>query len=230
MVAYPRTIVSIAASVCGLASFLIIASFLLVSHSFGSTVRGYFYPIDNSRKFNSLDWSNKTTDDSFNDVNKDLGKWDIVGSGFTGNASNPRKEGNRIDDTSRKSESTTLGDRQSETVDGSRDEMDRNQTSESQDTKDISNLQPEGGTMSSPDPLIVSDKKESVDQHGQEATGNSTSSTVITGVENATTPSPGFLNSSDTIRTGLTPSTLSTAPSDTSQTDSGTTKYFPSFI
>ncbi|KAF7132082.1 hypothetical protein RHSIM_Rhsim09G0193600 [Rhododendron simsii] len=221
MVAYPRTIVSIATSVCGLASFLIIASFLLVSHPFESTVRGYFYPIDNSRKFNSLDWSNKTTD-SFNDVNKELGKWDIMGLGFTENAVNPRKDGNRIDDTSRKSESTTLGDRQSETVDGSRDEMDRNQTSESQGTKDISNL--EGGTMSSPDPLTLSDKKESVDQHGQEATGNSTPSTVITRVENATTPSPGFLNnskSSNTIQTGLTPSSLSTAPSDTSQTDSG---------
>lgn len=221
MVAYPRTIVSIAASVCGLASFLIIASFLLVSHPFGSAVRGYFYPIDNSRKFNSLDWSNKTIDDSFNDVNKDLGKRDIVGSGFTENARDPQKEGNGIEDTSRKPESTTLGVRQSETIDGSRDEMGRNETSESQDTKDISNSQREGGTMSSPDPLIVSDKKESVDQQGQQTTGNSTSSIVTMGVENAITPTQGFLNSSDTIHTGLAPSSLSTTPSDTSQTDSG---------
>lgn len=226
MLAYPRTIVSIAASVCGLALFLVIASFLLVSQPIGSTVRGYFYTVDNLRKLDSLAWDNKTTDDPYNDANKDLRKLDTVVSGFAENASNPQYEG-YIDDASRKPDLKILGDR---TVDGSRDVMDRNQTFGSHVTKDLSNSQLEVGTTSSPGLLIVSDAKESVDQHGQEATGNSTSSTVIKGVENATTPSQGLPNRSDTIQTGLTPSSLSTATGDTNQTDSGCDLYHGKWV
>ncbi|KAH7840421.1 hypothetical protein Vadar_016603 [Vaccinium darrowii] len=226
MLAYPRTIVSIAASVCGLALFLVIASFLLVSQPIGSTVRGYFYTVDNLRKLDSLAWDNKTTDDPYNDANKDLRKLDTVVSGFAENASNPQYEG-YIDDASRKPDLKILGDR---TVDGSRDVMDRNQTFGSHMTKDLSNSQLEVGTTSSPGLLIVSDAKESVDQHGQEATGNSTSSTVIKGVENATTPSQGLPNRSDTIQTGLTPSSLSTATGDTNETDSGCDLYHGKWV
>ncbi|KAK2971750.1 hypothetical protein RJ640_022889 [Escallonia rubra] len=43
VVAYPKTLTSIAASVGGLALFLIFASVLLLSQPIGSTVRGYFY-------------------------------------------------------------------------------------------------------------------------------------------------------------------------------------------
>ncbi|KAJ6417783.1 hypothetical protein OIU84_001211 [Salix udensis] len=46
MAAFPRSISSMAASIGGLAVFLVIASLLLVSYPIGSTVSGYFYGID----------------------------------------------------------------------------------------------------------------------------------------------------------------------------------------
>ncbi|XP_022890288.1 protein YLS7 [Olea europaea var. sylvestris] len=52
--AYPKTLTSIVASVGGLALFLILASTILVSQPIGSTVRGYFYGVDRSRKIDSL--------------------------------------------------------------------------------------------------------------------------------------------------------------------------------
>lgn len=47
---YPKALLSIIASVGGLAIFLLLASTLLVSQPIGSTVRGYFYGVNNSRK------------------------------------------------------------------------------------------------------------------------------------------------------------------------------------
>lgn len=62
MTVYPRTLARIVVTVGGLAFFLIFASWILVSHPIGSTVRGYFYGVDNSEK---VDWStspgNQTT-------------------------------------------------------------------------------------------------------------------------------------------------------------------------
>ncbi|XWS37721.1 hypothetical protein CRYUN_Cryun19dG0069400 [Craigia yunnanensis] len=46
MAALPRSLSSIAASVAVLAMFFIFASWLLVSHPIGTTVRGYFYGVD----------------------------------------------------------------------------------------------------------------------------------------------------------------------------------------
>ncbi|KAG8390272.1 hypothetical protein BUALT_Bualt01G0066400 [Buddleja alternifolia] len=51
--AYPKTLLSIVASVSGLAVFLILASTLLVSQPIGSTVRGYFVSVDRPRKIDS---------------------------------------------------------------------------------------------------------------------------------------------------------------------------------
>uniref|UniRef100_A0A251KQV1 Uncharacterized protein n=1 Tax=Manihot esculenta TaxID=3983 RepID=A0A251KQV1_MANES len=50
LVALPRSLSSMAASVGGLAIFLVLGSLLLVSYPIGSTVRGYFYGVDNSNK------------------------------------------------------------------------------------------------------------------------------------------------------------------------------------
>ncbi|XP_022873815.1 uncharacterized protein LOC111392643 [Olea europaea var. sylvestris] len=52
--ANPKIISSIIASVGGLALFLILASTILVSQPIGSTVRGYFYSVYQSRKIDSL--------------------------------------------------------------------------------------------------------------------------------------------------------------------------------
>ncbi|KAL7107260.1 hypothetical protein ACP275_06G043200 [Erythranthe tilingii] len=51
--AYPKTLLSIVASVGGLATFLLLASTVLVSQPIGSTVRGYFYGVDSSEKSDS---------------------------------------------------------------------------------------------------------------------------------------------------------------------------------
>ncbi|KAJ6882911.1 protein YLS7-like [Populus alba x Populus x berolinensis] len=48
MAAFPRSLSSMAASIVGLAVFLVIASLLLVSYPIGSTVSGYFYGIDSA--------------------------------------------------------------------------------------------------------------------------------------------------------------------------------------
>ncbi|XP_011029985.1 PREDICTED: protein trichome birefringence-like 18 [Populus euphratica] len=48
MAAFPRSLSSMAASIGGLAVFLVIASLLLVSYPIGSTVSGYFYGMDST--------------------------------------------------------------------------------------------------------------------------------------------------------------------------------------
>lgn len=48
-ISYPRALLSIIASVGGLALFLLLASTLLVSQPIGSTIRGYFYGVSSSR-------------------------------------------------------------------------------------------------------------------------------------------------------------------------------------
>ncbi|KAJ9164091.1 hypothetical protein P3X46_023706 [Hevea brasiliensis] len=50
LVALPRSLSSLAVSVGGLAIFLVLASLLMVSYPIRSTVRGYFYGVDNSNK------------------------------------------------------------------------------------------------------------------------------------------------------------------------------------
>ncbi|KAL6530210.1 Protein yls7 [Orobanche hederae] len=64
--AYPKALLSIVASVGGLALFLLLASTFLVSRPIGSTVRGYFYGVDNSRKVDSESYFSRSVSDSSN--------------------------------------------------------------------------------------------------------------------------------------------------------------------
>ncbi|CAK7337101.1 unnamed protein product [Dovyalis caffra] len=73
MAAFPRSLTSIAASMGGLAVFLVIASLLLVSYPIGSTVRGYFYAIDGSRKVDlPIFEGNQSSIDQRHDNNTDV--------------------------------------------------------------------------------------------------------------------------------------------------------------
>lgn len=73
MAAFPKALSSIAASVGGLAIFLIIASILLLFHPVGSRVRGYFYGVDSSAKVDvAISFANLTTDDHSHDNNIEL--------------------------------------------------------------------------------------------------------------------------------------------------------------
>lgn len=64
MNAYPKTLSWIAYSVLGLALFLTLASWVLVSYPIGPTVRGYFYGIDSSQKLElSISSGNQTSID-----------------------------------------------------------------------------------------------------------------------------------------------------------------------
>ncbi|KAI8007924.1 Protein trichome birefringence-like 18 [Camellia lanceoleosa] len=225
MVAYPRALLSIAVSVCGLAFFLILASLLLVTQPIGSTVRGYFYGVDNLRQFNSMSWSNKTIHDAFNDGNGDLRKWV---SGLNETASNSRHNDDRIDDSSTKSDSSMSGNGQSPTVVGSGSAMDKNRTSKPDGTNDVSNLQ-----QGSSGPSIVSETEKSVDQQGQEATENPTSSDVAEGVENAKPASLGLVNNSNIIQPGLAVPSSSPASDDISKSglvDSGCNLYHGKWV
>lgn len=71
IVAYPRTLLLIVASTCGLVVVLALASLLLVSPPVGSTIRVYFYGIDHSSNFDSLSWGKPTLHDSCNDANEE---------------------------------------------------------------------------------------------------------------------------------------------------------------
>ncbi|PIN07906.1 hypothetical protein CDL12_19524 [Handroanthus impetiginosus] len=66
---YPKTFLSIVASFGGLALFLLLASTLLVSQPIGSTVRGYFYDVDSSRKIDSESSLGHSVSDSSHIVN-----------------------------------------------------------------------------------------------------------------------------------------------------------------
>ncbi|KAJ6971127.1 hypothetical protein NC653_035410 [Populus alba x Populus x berolinensis] len=73
MAAFPRSLSSMAASVGGLALFLVIASLLLVSYPIGSTIRGYFYGIDSSRQADLLLLEgNQSSTDLHHDSNLDV--------------------------------------------------------------------------------------------------------------------------------------------------------------
>jgi hypothetical protein len=64
MTAYPRTVSWIGASVAGMAFFLMFASWILVSHPIGSTVRGYFYGVESSEKLDLfISVGNQSTSD-----------------------------------------------------------------------------------------------------------------------------------------------------------------------
>ncbi|KAL7214429.1 hypothetical protein ACSBR1_026770 [Camellia fascicularis] len=227
MVAYPRVLSWIVASVYGLAFLLFFTSLLLVTQPIGSTVRWNLYGVDNLREFNSTSWSNKTICDSFNDGNnKYLRKFDVVVSGLNETESNSRHNDDGIDDSSSiNSDSSMSGDNQS--VVGSIGGMDENQTLKSDDTNDVSNSQGYSG------PSIVSETEKSMDQQGQEAKENPTSSNVAKGVENAEPASLGLVNSSNIIQPGLAVPSSSPASGDISKSgsvDSGCDLYHGKWV
>ncbi|KAI3458256.1 hypothetical protein Pfo_014919 [Paulownia fortunei] len=78
--AYPKALLSIVASVGGLAIFLLLASTLLVSQPIGSTVRGYFYGVDSSRKIGSESSLSHSVSESSHIVNPfvDRGKSNLT--------------------------------------------------------------------------------------------------------------------------------------------------------
>ncbi|XP_059666998.1 protein YLS7-like [Cornus florida] len=69
MVAYPRTLLSIAATGGGLAMFLILASLFLVSQPSRPVLHGYVYSSGHSSRLDSVSRSNKTVTDSLHDGN-----------------------------------------------------------------------------------------------------------------------------------------------------------------
>ncbi|KAK3220919.1 hypothetical protein Dsin_014889 [Dipteronia sinensis] len=70
MIAFPRSLSTIAVSVGGLAMFLIFASLLLISYPIGSTVRGYFYSVDRKLEL-PISPVNQTVSDPHPGNNKD---------------------------------------------------------------------------------------------------------------------------------------------------------------
>lgn len=141
MAAYPKSLHSIAASVGGLALFLIFASLLLVSGPIGSTVRGYFYDVDSSSKFDNS-FINETVIDSkpYENVVKDI---------ITSNASTLSGNQPMVGSTSNlKKESRE-------------DAVGGNQYSESQDREKISNSRVSGSSSSPP---VVSETKKEANQ------------------------------------------------------------------
>lgn len=92
MVAYPKTIVSIVALIVGLAMFLVLCSLFMISQPIGSTVRGYFYNLDNSRQFDSVSRANKDSTKSNtlmsegNEINSRDLKNGIADSGNSGSS------------------------------------------------------------------------------------------------------------------------------------------------
>ncbi|PSS33151.1 Protein trichome birefringence-like [Actinidia chinensis var. chinensis] len=217
VVAYPKTLSTIAASVGGLAIFIVLASLLLVSQPIYPTIHLYFDSIDHSSKFDSLSWENRTINDSRNDGNEELRKFDS------------QHDGNGIDDSYVKSDPSKSGGSQSVTVahpDGSGGVMDKNQSSNSDDTSDSSNFQQREETTRDASPVVVSKTKASVDQQGEKDAGNSSFFNVTTNTENVRIPSPGLLNNSNAKQLGLDASSLSPAPiSQTGSVDSGCDLY-----
>lgn len=59
--AYPKTLVPIAASIGGLALFLVFASLLLVDQPIGSKVSGYFFNLDQASKVDLSPFNNETS-------------------------------------------------------------------------------------------------------------------------------------------------------------------------
>ncbi|KAL6978227.1 Protein yls7 [Sarracenia purpurea var. burkii] len=233
-VAYPRTLSSITASVCGLAIFLILTSVFLISQPVGFTVRRYFHDIDHSSKLDSLPLGNKTIRDSRNNDNEDLRNLDSIMSELNETASHPQHDGNIIDNSYAKSDSSLSSYSQTKTValhDGSEGMIDKNGTSRSQDVNDLSNFQERDNATSYPSPLVVSEIKESEDRQGQEATESYTSN-VTKSVENIIPSSLGSLNGSNIIQPGLDMSSLSPAAdiSKSVSVDSGCDLYHGKWV
>lgn len=71
MSAYPKSLISIVASVAGLAVFLVLASLFLVSQPIGPTISWYFSRVNQSQNFDSISLVNGTHENSPSDQDID---------------------------------------------------------------------------------------------------------------------------------------------------------------
>lgn len=75
MSAYPKSLLSIVASVAGLAVFLVLASLFMVSQPIGPTISRYFYRVNRSENFDFMSLANGThvnSPDDGGNIAKDL--------------------------------------------------------------------------------------------------------------------------------------------------------------
>ncbi|KAA8539833.1 hypothetical protein F0562_026525 [Nyssa sinensis] len=177
MATYPKSLLSIVVLVGGLAMFLILSSLFLVSQPIGSTVRGYFYGADHSKKLDTVSMGNGNVIDSQHD-NTDI-------------------------DGSKKSHLPILGGSQSATDayrNGDGGAIDKNQSSESRDTIGLSNSRQEEKAVIVSETKNMADEPESVStlSPGSTLDGKNVESFVSSNatevVENA---KPSFLGSLD---------------------------------
>ncbi|CAK9161042.1 unnamed protein product [Ilex paraguariensis] len=225
--AYPRTLISIIASVGGLAVFLIIASSFLVSQPIGSAVRGYFYGVNHSKQVDLESWVNQSVIDSW--TSGFDSQHDVSVSGDSG------KSGSHTS----KSSDSGVNTRHN----GSGDVTNKDRHSKSRDKNDLSNSQ-----HGEKGPPIVSKTKDVVHQPAPlsamssnstnegKATKSHISSNVADTIENVKPSLPDILGSvsvqtdlNDTIPTSQTyvasvPS-LSPAASNVSKFGSGCDLY-----
>lgn len=146
--AYPRPLSSIAASVCGLAVFLIIASLLLLSQPIGSAVRGYFYGVDHLGE-STVDYLSNMTIPYLNDDKQNFAKSGPI---------QKMVDGNKTVSTNGEPESLIIHGQNvavAQHDSGTKNVVENNPTSRSEDPNDLI-LQQKDNNMSSPGPLVIS--------------------------------------------------------------------------
>lgn len=190
MGSYPKTILSIAVSVGGLAVFFIFASLLLVSQPIGSTVRGYFYGVDHSKKFDSVLVVNGTLINSppNGNVVKDMRKSNSHMSEGNETVFYSPRDANGVADSSMRGGSESINDTK---PDVNVVVIDNNRSSKSNDSNEVS-TSPQVDVLSS-DPPTVSNMREIVDQpvavSGSSNEGRAVNSSLL---HNNETTKPSF--------------------------------------
>lgn len=189
MGSYPKTILSIAVSVGGLAVFFIFASLLLVSQPIGSTVRGYFYGVDHSKKFDSVSFVNGTLINSPPSGNvKDMIKSNSHMSEGNEAVFYSPHDANGVADSSMRGGSESINDTK---PDVNVVVIDNNRSSKSNNLNEVSNS-PQVDVLSSDSPT-VSNTREIVDQpvavSGSSNEGTAANSSLL---HNNETAKPSF--------------------------------------
>lgn len=111
---YPKALLSIIASVGGLALFLLLASTFLVSQPIGSTIRGYFYGVNGPRKIDSESSLNLSASESGNIVQPFVG--DKSNVTVSADHQNEVNDGFKLDDSGEgDSKGTLVGREKNET-------------------------------------------------------------------------------------------------------------------
>ncbi|XP_059629456.1 protein YLS7-like [Cornus florida] len=198
---YRKSLLSIAASIGGLAMFLMLGSVVLVSQPIGSTVRGYFYNIDYSRRISTISRANETVIDSHldNNVVEGLRNFDLAMSGDNEPPSDSQYRNSDINDLTKANLSRSPVDK-----------IDKKQPYEKP-----SSLQGEKeGVNSSGLPIISSTRGDMADQlapmstlssgitQEEKATEGSVSSNGTGDVENTKSPALHLPDKSTIIQTG----------------------------